>query len=77
MRSIPSSDKAPQDFGLTKREMEILEYISQAWSDQKIADKLFISVNTVRNHIHKIYQKIHVNSKAEAVQVIMKNNWFK
>ncbi len=77
MRSIPASEKAPEDFGLTKREVEILEYISQAWNYQKIADKLFISVNTVRNHIHKIYQKIHVSSKAKAVQMIMKNNWFK
>ncbi|MFT5917542.1 MAG: hypothetical protein ACI81T_004059, partial [Bacteroidia bacterium] len=52
MRSIPASEKAPQDFGLTKREVEILEYISQAYS----------------------CQKIHVSSKAEAVQLVMKNH---
>ena len=77
MRSIPASEKTPEDFGLTKREVEILEHLSQAWSYQKIADKLFISTSTVRNHIHKIYQKIHVGSKAEAVQMAMKHNWFK
>lgn len=77
MRSIPASEKTPQDFGLTKREVEILEYIAQAWSYQKIADKLFISPSTVRNHIHKIYSKIHVSSKAEAVQLVMKHQWFK
>jgi len=77
MRSIPSSEKTPQDFGLTNREIEILEHLSQAWSYQKIADTLFISTSTVRNHIHKVYQKIHVSSKAEAVQLVMKNRWFK
>ena len=66
----------PQDFGLTSREIQILEEISLGLTYQKIAEKLFISPKTVRNHIENIYKKLHVHSKVEAVQLAMKNKWF-
>jgi DNA-binding CsgD family transcriptional regulator len=40
-----------------------------------IAAKLFISPNTVRVHISKIYEKLHINSKAQAVQLAYKYKW--
>jgi DNA-binding NarL/FixJ family response regulator len=57
-----------EDFGLTKREIEILEHLSKGLSYDQIADNLFISSGTVRKHIENIYRKLQVNNKMEAVQ---------
>lgn len=59
-----------QDYGLSAREKEILEFLSEGLSYQKIADKLFISISTVRTHIGSIYEKLQVNSKIEAIRKI-------
>ena len=58
------------DYGLSAREKEILEQLSEGLSYQKIADKLFISISTVRTHISSIYEKLQVNSKIEAIRKI-------
>jgi len=58
------------DYGLTSREREILEFLSEGSSYQKIADKLMISLSTVRTHITNIYEKLQVNSKVEAIRKI-------
>ena len=59
--------------GLTNREGEILGYLSNGLRYKEIADRLFISPATVRTHIHKIYEKLHVRSKSEAIlRVIQK-----
>lgn len=55
------------EYGLTAREREILQALTEGLSYQKIADKLYIHISTVRTHISSIYQKLHVNSKIEAV----------
>ena len=52
--------------GLTRREREILAMICVGSSNQEIADKLFISTNTVKTHIYKIYKKIHVPNRMQA-----------
>ena len=54
-------------FGLTKREEEILSYLEQGYADKKLADKLQITVPTVRTHLSHIYKKLHVQSRTEAV----------
>lgn len=51
---------------LTDRERDILHHIAQGRSDKQIGDKLTISVNTVRNHVASIYQKLQVHSRMEA-----------
>ncbi|MEM6723429.1 MAG: response regulator transcription factor [Bacteroidota bacterium] len=73
----PPTMSSPQDYQLTKREIEVLEQISIGLNYNQIADKLFVSPKTVRNHIEKIYKKLEVHSKVEAVQIAMKNHWFK
>jgi DNA-binding NarL/FixJ family response regulator len=42
---------------------------------RQIGEKLFISPNTVRNHISKIYDKLHISSKTQAVKLAIKNKW--
>jgi DNA-binding NarL/FixJ family response regulator len=52
---------------LTNREKEILELLSNGYRYKEIADKLFLSTETVRTHIRNIYDKLQVNSKTEAI----------
>jgi DNA-binding NarL/FixJ family response regulator len=62
---------------ITMREKEILQYTVNGWDAKRIAAKLFISVLTVRKHIANIYDKLHVCSKAEIINMAHKNNWLK
>lgn len=64
------------DFQLSEREVEILELVAQGKNYKQIAEKLFISPKTVRNHTHNIHQKLQVNSKTEAVNIALRNKWF-
>lgn len=54
--------------GLSKRELEVLQLLSQGFSNQEIADKLFVSLNTSKTHISKIYQKLNVKRRTQAIQ---------
>jgi DNA-binding NarL/FixJ family response regulator len=51
---------------LTDREMEILSQMAKGYPDKAIAEKLFISSQTVRTHVRNIYQKLHVRSRTQA-----------
>jgi DNA-binding NarL/FixJ family response regulator len=51
---------------LTPREQEVLELIGEESSNQEIADRLFIEVGTVKNHVHNILKKLDVSSRHEA-----------
>jgi DNA-binding NarL/FixJ family response regulator len=62
-----------QELGL--REMEILKYTATGMTYLEIADKLFISPKTVRNHIQNIYKKLQVSSKTEAINLAHKKRW--
>jgi DNA-binding NarL/FixJ family response regulator len=57
---------------LTARELEILQHLVLGIDNHEIADKLFISYETVRNHIRHIYEKLHVHSKSQAVAKAIK-----
>ncbi len=52
---------------LTEKETEILSLLSEGKSYKKIADEMFLSVDGVKYHIRSIYEKLHVHSRAEAV----------
>ena len=52
---------------LTEREMEVLKLVAQGLNNRDIAKKLFISENTVKNHIRSILEKLHLHSRMEAV----------
>jgi DNA-binding NarL/FixJ family response regulator len=53
---------------LSKREQEMLEHLSRGYRYKEIADRLFVSIETVRTHIRNIYEKLQVNSRAEALK---------
>ena len=52
---------------LSQREMDVLSFLPGALSTDEIADKLFVSVHTVRSHIKSIYSKLDAHSRLEAV----------
>lgn len=60
---------------LSDREKEILKCSMEGKEYAQIAEELFLSKHTVRQHMKNIYKKLHVNSKVEALQVSLKNNW--
>jgi len=60
-------------FNLSEREKEILTCV-KGMSYKLIADACFISIDTVRGHIRKIYEKLHVHSKGEAIATAIKGN---
>jgi two-component system, NarL family, response regulator LiaR len=57
---------------LTDRQKEILEKLVDGKSYQTIAGELFVSVETVRSHVKKMYKVLHVNNKTEAITQYMK-----
>ena len=57
---------------LTPREMQVLKLVAQGLNNKDIAEKLFISENTVKNHIRNILDKLHLHSRMEAVVYAVK-----
>lgn len=60
---------------ITGREQEILQYMINGWDAKRISSVLNISVLTVRKHIANIYEKLHVNSRAQVISLAHKNKW--
>lgn len=60
---------------LTPREREILSWMAAGLQNKEIAQKLDLSLATVRNHIHNTLEKLEVHSKLEAVSLAYRNGW--
>lgn len=60
---------------LSEREKEILKCSMEGKEYAQIAEQLFLSKHTVRQHMKNIYSKLHVSSKVEALQISLKNKW--
>jgi DNA-binding NarL/FixJ family response regulator len=65
IQSFQRSTQSP----LTRRETEVLEHISTGKSRRRIAEELFVDLETVKSHIKNIYAKLDVHSKEEAIKV--------
>jgi DNA-binding NarL/FixJ family response regulator len=65
-RSTQEPTEAPPA-RLTDREMEVLNLVAKGLSNREIAKELFISQNTVKNHVRNILEKLHLHSRMEAV----------
>lgn len=61
---------------LSNREMEVMMFLADGLTDQQLADKLFISVTTIRTHLRRIYDKLLVTNRTEAVAILHKINYF-
>ena len=62
-----------EDYHLSQREKQVLQFLVDGYSYKMIASDMYISIDTVRSHIKKIYEKLHVNSKSEAVAKAFKD----
>jgi DNA-binding CsgD family transcriptional regulator len=58
-----------RDLGITKRELEILELMAQGMSNREIAEKLFVSENTVKTHSSRLFDKLSAKRRTQAVQI--------
>lgn len=65
LQQTPETNK--EQYHITNREEEILEQLSKGLTYVEIADKLFISIKTLKKHIYNIYEKLHVDNKVEAI----------
>ncbi|MEP7256668.1 MAG: response regulator transcription factor [Ferruginibacter sp.] len=73
---VPVADeKIFNDYKLSDREMEILKEMVTGKNYKAIGEKLFISPLTVRKHTANIYDKLHVNSRAQIINLAYKNKW--
>jgi DNA-binding NarL/FixJ family response regulator len=67
--NLPKTD----DHNLSDREMQVLQLLVDGYSYKMIAAEMHIAIDTVRSHIKKVYEKLHVNSKSEAVAKAFKD----
>ncbi|HEV3412228.1 MAG TPA: response regulator transcription factor [Puia sp.] len=63
----PAAEPACWDSSLSARENEILQLLARGLLYKEISDQLHISTSTVRQHIHRIYEKLHVQNRTEAI----------
>lgn len=72
---IPAENKTPNNiFNLTAREREILKLIAEGRSNKDIAEKLVLSLHTVKNHVKNIIQKLAVDDRTQAAILALKEN---
>lgn len=67
------SHKIISDYKLSEKESQVLESLVAGLEYKEIAAKMSVSPNTVRNHISNIYKKLHVTSKAQAINIFNNN----
>ena len=63
------NEERMKDLGITKRELEILELIAHGMSNREIAEKLFVSENTVKTHSSRLFDKLSAKRRTQAVQI--------
>jgi two-component system, NarL family, response regulator LiaR len=76
MKEVPVAAAEPfvpderrrQDLHITRRELEVLELIAQGLSNREIAEKLFVSENTVKTHSSRVFDKLGARRRTQAVQ---------
>lgn len=76
----PGSVPSPVEFSkplhlLTKRECQVLQLLADGKSNRAVAETLYISEKTVKNHVSNILQKMNVDDRTQAVITAIKNGW--
>lgn len=62
----------PLELELSSRENEVLQNLALGYSNQEIADRLFLSINTVKSHTNSIYSKLNVKRRTQAIEAARK-----
>jgi DNA-binding NarL/FixJ family response regulator len=70
-RPLPQAQRLP----LSVREIEVLDCVAQGFSNKEIADELFITEQTVKNHMTAVLRKLAVDDRVQAVLCAVKNGW--
>lgn len=65
--STPVKTISPEELGLSKREIEILELMAQGFSNQEIAEKVFLSIHTIKTHASNLFVKLDVKRRTQAI----------
>ncbi len=73
LQMIPANENAKEVFDITQHEKMVLQLLVKGYSYKMIATELLVSIDAVRFHIKKIYDKLHVHSATEAVSKALKN----
>jgi DNA-binding CsgD family transcriptional regulator len=68
-QSFLPDEKRRDDLGITRRELEVLELMAQGMSNREIAQKLFVSENTVKTHSSRVFDKLGAKRRTQAVQL--------
>ena len=66
-------DRIYDKYGISQRERDIAELLMQGKSNKEIADSLYIAPNTVKNHIHSLFQKLQVRSRFQLMNFFLRN----
>ncbi len=74
-KNVEHSNTSVLESLLTERELEVLQHLVNGYDAKRIAEITGISTLTVRKHIANVYNKLHVNSKAQVISMAHKNNW--
>jgi DNA-binding CsgD family transcriptional regulator len=61
-----------QQRNISKRELEVLTLMAQGLSNQEIAEKLFVSLNTIKTHSAKLFEKLEVKRRTQAIEIAKK-----
>jgi DNA-binding NarL/FixJ family response regulator len=69
--------KKIESMSLTARELEILQMIGEGLSNKEIANRLYLSLFTIKNHVHKILDKLNVKDRWEAVERAQEKEWLR
>jgi DNA-binding NarL/FixJ family response regulator len=62
-----------ENLAISKRELEVLQLMAEGLSNQEIADRLFVSLNTIKTHSSKVFEKLEVKRRTQAVEKAKKH----
>lgn len=62
------NEKEIEKLGISKRELEVLQLMAEGLSNQEIAERLFVSLNTIKTHSSKVLEKLDVKRRTQAVE---------
>ncbi len=67
-RPFTQNVRATEYLGISKREYEVLQLLAQGHSNQEIAETLSVSANTVKSHLARLYKKLEVSRRTQAIR---------